>query len=227
MLPLTEATPKVLLPVAGQPLLGRQLSWLADQGVQKVVMCLGHLAGRVGEYIRDSGWLDRIEITISDEGQAALGTAGAVRLALERGMLPGRFLTLYGDCLPAMDLHDGLRRWTVSGLPAMLSVYTVASGQDGAVARVEGERVTLFSRSGLEDEACRLTHGDYGLAGFTASLFDHLPVGVRSGFGSIHKRLAEHGMLMAFHVDGGPREVGSQEGLAALERLMQNDQQGL
>jgi NDP-sugar pyrophosphorylase family protein len=218
---MTEKTPKVLLPVAGRPLLAHQLQWLLEQGVDRVVLCLGHLAESVERFIRNSNWDDRIDIVVSNEGDRALGTAGAVRLAIERTLLSGSFLTLYGDCLPDMDLPGAMARWDESGLPAMLAVHEVVNEGLGAVARVEGDRVCFFSRETTSlDELHSLTHGDYGLAGFEDTSFAHLDVGVRAGFASIHQSLASRRELLAVIVPGGARELGSREGLAALQREM-------
>jgi len=41
--PLTYTTPKPLLPIANEPFLERQLSWLARHGIDEVVLSLGYL----------------------------------------------------------------------------------------------------------------------------------------------------------------------------------------
>ena len=41
--PLTLTTPKPLLPIANQPHLERQLAWLAEHGVDEVVLSMGYL----------------------------------------------------------------------------------------------------------------------------------------------------------------------------------------
>ena len=45
--PLTYATPKPLLPIVNQAFLERQLTWLAQHGVDEVVLSLGYLPDRV------------------------------------------------------------------------------------------------------------------------------------------------------------------------------------
>ena len=45
--PLTLTTPKPLLPIANQAHLERQLAWLAEHGVDEVVLSMGYLPGRV------------------------------------------------------------------------------------------------------------------------------------------------------------------------------------
>ena len=47
--PITKTIPKALVEVAGKPFIERQLEYLRDQGITKIVLCIGYL----GEMIRD------------------------------------------------------------------------------------------------------------------------------------------------------------------------------
>lgn len=224
MLPLTISTPKVLLPLAGRPFLDHQLEWLQSQGVSTVILCLGHLADQVEAHLRTSGWHDRMTIYISNEDDQRLGTAGAVRLAISKGLLAGPFLTLYGDCLPLADLPRAVHVWTQSGRAALLAVYPVASGAEGANAAVREGMVVQFIREPSQEQREGLSHADYGLAGFNSHHFTHLEVGERAGFASIHCRLAENGQLKAFEVASSLREIGSLAGYRELQASLSNTQ---
>src|SRR5437870_5029024 len=87
--------PKALIPVLGRPFVAYQLDWLAKQGVTDVVMSIGHL----GHMIRDAVGLhhEGIAIRYSDEGTHLRGTGGAVRYAIDQGLLQQSFFILYGD----------------------------------------------------------------------------------------------------------------------------------
>src|SRR6266404_4250413 len=50
MWPLTETCPKTLLPVLGQPFAWYQMQWLAEQGVDEVVYCIGHQGDQIKSY---------------------------------------------------------------------------------------------------------------------------------------------------------------------------------
>ena len=77
--PITQTIPKALVTIAGKPFLEHQLGLLRQQGVSRVVLCVGHL----GEMIQDAfGYGSGIEIAYSFDGPVLLGTAGAVRQAL-------------------------------------------------------------------------------------------------------------------------------------------------
>ena len=86
MRPLTETVPKALLPVLGAPFADWQLALLAEQGVERVVYCVGYRGELLREHVGD-GSRHGLSVTWSDEGQELRGTAGAIRLALDRGAL--------------------------------------------------------------------------------------------------------------------------------------------
>lgn len=212
MRPLTERVPKALLPLRGATVLDRQLDWLHAQGARRVVACLGHLARPIESHLAAATTSRGFDIAISREGEAALGTAGAVRLAAERGFLGDQFLTLYGDTIPTVNLAAVRDFWHSSGASAVLCVYPTAYGGREARAEVRNDRVVRFARHPSTVEAARMMHGDYGIAGFHASQFAHLSLGVRSGFGTIHADLARRGSLAAYDVGRPPNEVGTMDG---------------
>ncbi len=85
--------PKVLADVAGQPFLERIFEQLRGFGVRKVVVCTGYMAEQI-EHLYQASFKD-LSITHSRE-HALLGTAGAVRFALEH-ITTDRALVLNGD----------------------------------------------------------------------------------------------------------------------------------
>jgi len=92
--PLTRETPKCLLSVAGRPFIHHQLRQLRGQGVQRVVLCLGHLGEKVVKAVGD-GLEFGLELVYSFDGSELRGTAGALRQALP--LLGPAFFVLYGD----------------------------------------------------------------------------------------------------------------------------------
>lgn len=109
MRPLTDATAKPLLPVAGKPLIQYHLENLAAVGIDDVVI---NLAWK-GELIRESlgdGAHFGVRITYSDEGDRALETGGGVYKALPLlGTDP--FIVVSGDVwtdYPLLQLRHAL-----------------------------------------------------------------------------------------------------------------------
>src|ERR1041384_1703470 len=79
--PVTERIPKSLVPVAGKPFLAHQLELVRDQGLRRVVLCLGHLGEQVQSEFGD-GHGYGVELEYSFDGPVLLGTGGALKRAL-------------------------------------------------------------------------------------------------------------------------------------------------
>ena len=82
--PLTESTPKPLVEVAGQTLLGRHLRRLSESGFARIVINVSHLAEQITARFGD-GSSDGLHIEWSRE-DAPLETAGGIAHA--RAMPP-------------------------------------------------------------------------------------------------------------------------------------------
>jgi N-acetyl-alpha-D-muramate 1-phosphate uridylyltransferase len=95
MRPLTDTTPKPLLPVGGKPLMQYHIEALKAAGVTDIVINLAWL----GDLIRDAlgdGARFGVTITYSDEGDSALETGGGIFEALPL-LGPDPFLVVSGD----------------------------------------------------------------------------------------------------------------------------------
>jgi MurNAc alpha-1-phosphate uridylyltransferase len=101
MRPLTDTTPKPLLPVAGKPLIGYHLEALARSGIRDVVINLSWLGDRIRETIGD-GARYGVRVAYSDEGPVALETAGGIFNALPL-LAPGPFVVVNGDTWTDID----------------------------------------------------------------------------------------------------------------------------
>lgn len=80
MRPLTDHTPKPLLPVGGKPLILWHLEKLAKAGFERIVINHAHLGDHIEELLGD-GSAFGVELRYSREGEA-LETAGGIATAL-------------------------------------------------------------------------------------------------------------------------------------------------
>ncbi len=96
MRPLTDSTPKPMLPVADRPLVAHTVDAAVDAGVTDLVLVVGYEADAVREYFGSEYRDVPVEYAVQAE---QLGTAHAVRCAREH--LDGAFVVLNGD-----DLYD-------------------------------------------------------------------------------------------------------------------------
>jgi N-acetyl-alpha-D-muramate 1-phosphate uridylyltransferase len=92
--PLTDATPKPLLDVGGEPLIAHQLRWLARAGLTEVVINLFHLGDQIADFVGD-GRAFGVEVAFSHE-TVRLETGGGIVKALPL-LGHGPFVVLNGD----------------------------------------------------------------------------------------------------------------------------------
>ncbi len=101
--PLTDTTPKPMLPVAGYPLIHWQLAALSEAGVTDVVINLHHLGEQIEAFVGDgSAW--QLEVEYSREREL-LETGGGVVQALPM-LGDGPFWVLNGDIWTDFDFNN-------------------------------------------------------------------------------------------------------------------------
>jgi MurNAc alpha-1-phosphate uridylyltransferase len=93
--PLTDATPKPLLRIHGQPLIERHVIGLARAGISRIVINLAWLGSQIREYLQD-GARYGATIVYSEEQPRALETAGGIIRAMPH-LAPGPFAVVNGD----------------------------------------------------------------------------------------------------------------------------------
>ncbi len=99
MRPLTQTRPKVMLPVAGRPIMEHLLLEMRAAGVPEFVFIVGYRDDRVREYFGGGEkWGVRIEYRFQPK---ATGTAAALNLA--RDAVSGPFLVVNGDSIFGRD----------------------------------------------------------------------------------------------------------------------------
>jgi NDP-sugar pyrophosphorylase family protein len=212
MLPRTEACPKMLLPVAGEPFAAHQLRWLADQGVSRVVIATGHLGSMIEEFIGD-GTNFGLEVSYAADGPTLLGTGGAVRNAVVRHDLGGPVGVLYGDSYLSVDIGAVVATHRASGLPALMVVYRNRGAFDRSNAAFDG-RLVRYDKH-VDDPAFELI--DYGLSVFETSVIIALPADEPVDLAEVQARLSADGQLAGFEATERFYEIGSRQGLADLE----------
>lgn len=108
MRPLTDRTPKPLLPVAGKPMIQYHIEALAAAGVREIVINLAWLGQQIRAAIGEGSQFG-VRIHYSDEGDAALETGGGVFKALPLLAGPSGadpFVVVSGDVWTEYPLQD-------------------------------------------------------------------------------------------------------------------------
>ena len=211
--------PKTLLPVAGRPFAEWQLGWLADAGVDAVVYCIGHLGHQVRDVV-DDGSFWGLDVTYVDEGSDLRGTAGAIALAAEQGVLDERFLVLYGDSWLQVDPAEVFRASQRSGLPGLMTVFENHNRWDRSNVVYRDGLVTRYEK-GLDPVPPEMAWIDYGLSVLTlGSVRDRVAPDRHQDLVPLLSALAAERRLAGFVADARFYEIGSPEGLAELDSLL-------
>ena len=102
--PLTEYTPKQMLPICGIPMIEWVVDHLAIHGVEEVGLSLGY---RPDEFLNSypDGQISGVPFRVAVEPEPR-GTAGAVRFAADEFGVDDTFLALNGDVLTDLDISE-------------------------------------------------------------------------------------------------------------------------
>jgi N-acetyl-alpha-D-muramate 1-phosphate uridylyltransferase len=219
MLPRTERIPKILLPVAGRPFAAWLLESLANAGFVEALICIAHLGDEIRREVGD-GRAYGLSVRYSDEGEKLLGTAGALRRALEE--LEPTFLVTYGDSFLPFDYRaplDDLRAHPEAS--GTMAVYRNQGRLDASNTEVQGEMVVRYEKQpkgAAPDPA--LDWIDYGATALRREVIAALPAHTAVGLDAIQRDLAREGRLRAFPAMRRFFEIGSEQGLLDLEAAL-------
>lgn len=207
--------PKALLPVRGKPFAYWQLTWLAAEKID-VVYSIGYRGDQVRSYVGNG---DRwgISVRYAEETEGLLGTGGAVRLALDQGLLGERFFLLYGDSFVRVNLSIVDDVFCTQDHEALMTVFeNCGRWAESNVVYREGS-VIQYAK-GASDPPPDMRYIDYGLSEVRSELIaDRIPAGERSDLADFFGHLSREGRLAGFEVTERFYEVGSPEGLHDLE----------
>jgi NDP-sugar pyrophosphorylase family protein len=210
--------PKALVPVNGRPFAHYQLTLLAGEGVRRVVYSVGHRGEQIRRYVEDgSRW--GLEVSYVDEGDDLRGTAGALGLALDRGVLESSFFVLYGDSYLPIDYRAVWDAFQRSGQQALMTVFRNQGHWDESNVLFDRGRIVLYDKRRLDPRSGAMDYIDYGLAVLSrAAVERYVPKGGPADLADVYHRMSIAGELSGFEVTQRFYEVGSVAGLADLSR---------
>ena len=209
--PITETIPKALVDVAGKPFIVRQLSYLREQGVSHVVLCIGYL----GDMVRDvvgSGESFGIVVSYSEDGPNLLGTGGALAKAIP--LLADDFFVLYGDSFLPVNFSAVQEAYEKSKQPALMTVLKNQNQWDKSNVLFVDGRLHEYNKRTPRAE---MTYIDYGLGVVSASVLKQRPVGQSFDLADVYQDLSLQGQLAGLEVHERFYEIGSHTGLKETE----------
>ena len=171
MRPLTETTPKPLLPFMNRPFLAHVLDHLAAHGVEEAICSSPYLEAVFHSFLASRGGSPPLVRWITEPEPR--GTAGAVAGAREH--IDDSFFVLNGDILTDLDLTALLHHHRERGAVATITLTEVADARPfGLVERDPDGRVLAFREKPSEPVPGTVNAGTYVLE---PSVLDAIPSG--------------------------------------------------
>lgn len=218
MRPLTAATPKPMVRVAGKPLIDRALDRLEDAGVARAVVNVHYLADAIEAH---AGQRKAPAVSFSDEREQLLETGGGMVKAQAAGLLPDPFFGCNADSIwldgPRNAFADLSARWDPDKMDALLLVVSHARAynfdgtgdfyMDGAgrLRRKLPGRIAPFIYTGIQLVSHRLLRDPPQGSFSTNKLWD---------------RAIEEGRLYGLAFTGQWYEVGTPEHIRPTEQAL-------
>ncbi len=206
--PLTAVRAKPAMPVAGEPMIRRIVSWLAAQGVDDLVLNLHHRPETITAALGDGRDLGA-RVRYSWELPRILGSAGGPRLA--RPIVgAGTFFIVNGDTLTDVDLAQLAATHAASGARVTLSLVPNREFLRYGGVRLDAQRcVTGFIRRGPAAEG---SYHYIGVQAVDGDVFDGVEPGTEaSSIGGVYDTLiaSQPGSVRAVVSDAPFYDVGT------------------
>jgi mannose-1-phosphate guanylyltransferase len=229
--PLTDNRPKVLVPVAGRPMIEYSLLLLRRHGITEIVVNLHHLGEQIENHLGDGSRLG-LRITYSRE-QELLDTGGGLLRA--RPLLDDApFVLINGDVVIDLDLGAVIERHREDGAAATLVLRPDADADRyGAIEISADRRVRKF----LNYQAPPGASGPLDKLMFTGvqvlspRIFDYLAREDSPCFGTTRniypKMLVGGEVLFGFPFLGFWQDLGTPERIRQAEAKMSAGEAGL
>jgi len=212
MRPLTDRTPKPLLPVAGKPLIVWHLERLARAGFREVVINHAHLGDQIEALLGDgAAW--NVHLRYSAEPPGALETAGGIAHALP-WLGDGPFLVVNGDIFCDWDVGRARAALGADALAHLVLVDNPPHHPAGDFP-LAGEKV---GAGGTAPDVPRLTFAGIGI--YRPEFFAGIAPGAPAKLAPLLRAAIGAGRVTGERHRGRWIDVGTPARLAALDALM-------
>lgn len=191
--PLTEETPKPLLPIKGVPIVEHAIRNLERHGIKDVLLSVGYRADQIREYFQDGG---RLGVSICyHEEDSPLGTGGAIKLCAKG--IGCTFVAMNGDNLADFDWTAMLEQHRATGAKITMALYPVDDVTQYGIAKLDGNKIVEFvEKPSPENAPTNLNNA--GAYIIEPDALDILPGGASSIERDCFEKLAKQGVVYAF-----------------------------
>jgi len=215
--PLTEDTPKPMLPVGNRPLMEIIIDQLRTSGIRRVNITTHYRAEKISEYFGD-GHEHGVELNYVNE-DTPLGTAGGLRLL---GELSEPLLVINGDVLTRVDFRAMLSFHRRHDAALTVGVRSVTVQVPYGVVQCEGSFVRAVSEK--PDVDYLVNAGVYLLE---PDVYAYIPAGERFDMTDlINRLLAEGRAVVSYPIMEYWRDIGQVKDYEQVQRDVKDGRLG-
>ena len=149
--PLTDNTPKPLLPIKGRATVLRAIDNLAKHGVKDIILSMGYKADMIKEQLGDGTEFGvNIEYNVEEE---LLGTGGAVKDVVNKFGLKDDFVLVWGDNVGDFNISELLDAHKNNDGLITMTLTPREDVENFGVAKLEGDKAVSFVEKPKREEA--------------------------------------------------------------------------
>lgn len=216
--PLTNSTPKGMLPIKGKPLLEHLVNNLKEYGITDIGMNLFYLPDKITDYFGNG---ERFGVNLFFKREKTLlGTSGAIN-QFRNWLGKEDFLIIYGDNYFHLDYQDLFDKFKTT--PKSIATICVQRIEDltgkGLVIVDSQNRITSFVEKPEHPEIYRTDLVNAGIYCFKNEILKYIPEGVFSDFGKdiFPKLLGQNQILYNYVLKEPLIDIGTIEAYNSLK----------
>ena len=209
--PITENIPKSLVEVAGKPFIQWQLENLKDQGINNVMVCVGHLGKMIIEFISSKNNFG-LNINFSEDGPNLLGTGGSIKNASD--YLGKDFFLLYGDSYLPVNFSDIQNSYFRQRKPGLMTILKNNNKWDKSNVIYEKGEILEYNKKVAKK---KMQYIDFGLCILSKKTLKNYPSNSKFDIADVYESLSKKQQLGSYLVHTRFYEIGSLKGLKETE----------
>lgn len=213
--PITETIPKLLLPIGEKLFVDHLFSLLRRNGIREVVLCIGHLADQIENYVGDGGAYG-LSVKYSYDGPNLMGTGGAIRRALP--LLDQEFFVLYGDSYLDVSYQGIYSEHCKSRKKGLMTVLHNEDKWDASNIEFKDGQVICYDKKNKKPE---MKHIDFGLSVLKAQALERFSDDEAFDLVDVFQCLISDGEMSGYLVHQRFYEVGSLDGISELTKYLE------
>lgn len=218
--PVTETIPKALIDINGEPFIAHQLRLLKNNGIERVVMCVGFLGEAIEAFVGNGAHFG-LSVSYSydaPENGKLLGTGGAIKKALP--YLDENFFIIYGDSYLPCNYAAVQKAYIEQQRLSLMTVFHNQGLWDKSNVKYVDHRIIIYDKKSTDPE---LKYIDYGLGIFNQTAFNQLSENTPYDLADLYQEMLREGQLAAFEVNQRFYEIGSFTGITEICHFLKEE----